>query len=161
MVYSDGKGHTTNQRFFKNQKHNFHVRKSKINCVPKQLSRWSSDSHRGCMIHERLACNYSYNSCEDLPDLFWFMFPCPYTRDFSLGCNSCDFVCDIRWFGTICSRIAVTLWGKMATHFHYFLMKWSLQHGWSEYGQLAEQRPIDFLYWLNTQPARKNDYFKM
>ena len=40
-------------------------------CVPKQESHWSSDSRRGCMVHERLACNYSYNSCEDLPDFSW------------------------------------------------------------------------------------------
>ncbi|CAM1296488.1 QTRT1 (predicted) [Pycnogonum litorale] len=31
------------------------------------------------------ASNYSYNSCDGLSQLFQFMFPCPYTKDFSLG----------------------------------------------------------------------------
>lgn len=35
---------------------------------------------------------YSYNSCEDLPDLFRFMFPCPYTNDFSLGCSEVSYM---------------------------------------------------------------------
>ena len=38
------------------------------------------------------ASNYSYNSCEDLPDLFRFMFPCPYPQDFSLGRNKVSYV---------------------------------------------------------------------
>lgn len=38
------------------------------------------------------ASNYSYNSCEDLPDLFRFMFPCPYTQDFSLGRSKVSYV---------------------------------------------------------------------
>ena len=95
MVHAEGKGHIkTAQRFFKNQKHNFHVRMSKINYIPKQESHWLSDSHRGYVMHERLACNYSCNSCEDLSGLFWFMFPCPYTRDFSLGRTNWDVTSD-------------------------------------------------------------------
>ena len=38
------------------------------------------------------ASNYSYNSCEDLPDLLQFMFPCPYTQDFSLGHSKVSYV---------------------------------------------------------------------
>ena len=81
MVHADGKGYKTNKRFFKNQKHNFHIRKSKINCVPKQESYWSEAVW--CM--KVAVLNFNYNICEDMPDFFWFTFPCPYTTDFSLA----------------------------------------------------------------------------
>ena len=38
------------------------------------------------------ASNYSYNSCEDLPELFHFMFPCPYTSDFTLSRSKASYV---------------------------------------------------------------------
>ena len=37
----------------------------------------------------------------------------------------------------------------------------AFKQGWSDYGQLAEQLPIDLFYWLKTHLVRKNNYFKM
>ena len=94
MSHADGKGHKAiaSQRFSKIQQH-FSTSERPGACV------LSSRSHNDqvtvaeaawCM--KVAASNYSYNSCEDLPDLFRFMFPCPYINDFSLGRSKVSYV---------------------------------------------------------------------
>ena len=87
MSHADGKGHKTiaNQRFAKTQKH-FSTSESPGSIVLQSRSHTDQVTvAEAAWCMKVAASNYSYNSCEDLPDLFRFMFPCPYTQDFSLG----------------------------------------------------------------------------
>ena len=87
MSHADGKGHKAiaSQRFSKSQQH-FSTSERPGACV--LTSRSHNDQvtvAEAAWCMKVAASNYSYNSCEDLPDLFRFIFPYPYTNDFSLG----------------------------------------------------------------------------
>ena len=91
---ADGKGHKTKakQRFSKNQVH-FSTSENPGSIVLQGRShndQVTVAEAAWCM--KVAASNYSYNSCEDLPELFHFMFPCPYTRDFTLSRSKASYV---------------------------------------------------------------------
>ena len=93
---------------FSRIKNNFHVRKSKIKILCSKagvaLIKWLSQKLYGSW---KTSMQLQLQQLWRLARLI-LMFPCSYTRNFSLGRDNWDFVCDIRWFGIICSRIAVS-----------------------------------------------------
>lgn len=94
MSHADGKGHKTiaNQQFAKTHKH-FSTSESPGSIVLQSRSNTDQVTvAEAAWCMKVAASNYSYNSCEDLPDLFRFMFPCPHTQDFSLGRSNVSYV---------------------------------------------------------------------
>ena len=94
LSHADGKGHKTKakQRFSKNQVH-FSTSENPGSIVLQGRShndQVTVAEAAWCM--KVAASNYSYNSCEDLPELFHFMFPCPYARDFTLSRSKASYV---------------------------------------------------------------------
>ena len=92
MSRADGKEHKTiaSQRFNKSQQHLLPSGHGESLTSRSHNDQVTVAKPAWCM--KARASNFSYDSCEDLPDFFRSIFPCSYTNNFSLGCCKVSYV---------------------------------------------------------------------